>query len=60
MIVTPQETLIKGIAQLTGDTKINGSVAEIHGNSVTLRPPHEYVDEATHSNLETFWKLGVA
>ncbi|KAI1641548.1 putative short chain dehydrogenase/reductase [Daldinia loculata] len=60
MIVTPQETLIKGIAQLTGDPKINGSVAEIHGNSVTLRPPHEYVDEATHSNLETFWKLGVA
>ncbi|KAF3059217.1 Short-chain dehydrogenase reductase 3a [Daldinia childiae] len=60
MIVTPQETLIKGIAQLIEEPKINGAVAEIHGNSVTLRPPHEYVDEATHSNLETFWKLGVA
>ncbi|KAI0121858.1 NAD(P)-binding protein [Daldinia grandis] len=60
MIVTPQETLIKGIAQLIGDPKINGAVAEIHGDSVTLRPPPEYVDEATHANLETFWKLGVA
>ncbi|KAK6952791.1 hypothetical protein Daesc_005085 [Daldinia eschscholtzii] len=60
MIVTPQETLVKGIAQLVGDPNITGAVAEIHGDNVTMRPPPEYVDEATHANLETFWKLGVA
>ncbi|KAI0114652.1 NAD(P)-binding protein [Hypoxylon sp. NC0597] len=60
MIVTPHSTLIKGVAQLVGDPSINGNVAEIHGEQVTLRPHHEYVDEATRANLETFWKLGYA
>ncbi|KAI2635888.1 NAD(P)-binding protein [Hypomontagnella submonticulosa] len=60
MVVTPHSTLVKGIAQLVGDRTITGTVAEIHGESVTLRAPHEYVDEDTHANLETFWRLGHA
>ncbi|KAI1136486.1 NAD(P)-binding protein [Hypoxylon sp. FL0543] len=60
MIITPHSTLIKGVAQLVGDPSISGNVAEIHGEQVTLRPHHEYVDEATRANMETFWKLGFA
>ncbi|KAI0380469.1 NAD(P)-binding protein [Hypomontagnella monticulosa] len=60
MVVTPQSTLVKGVAQLVGDQTITGTVAEIHGESVTLRPHHEYVDADTHANMETFWRLGHA
>ncbi|KAI1370531.1 NAD(P)-binding protein [Hypoxylon crocopeplum] len=60
MIVTPKSTLVKGVAQLVGDPSISGTVAEIHGESVTLRVHHDYVDDDTKANLETFWKLGFA
>ncbi|OTB02061.1 hypothetical protein M426DRAFT_265154 [Hypoxylon sp. CI-4A] len=60
MVVTPHSTLVKGIEKLVGDPSITGIVAEIHGESVTLRSHHEYVDEDTKENLEKFWKLGYA
>ncbi|XXH01831.1 hypothetical protein Hte_008193 [Hypoxylon texense] len=60
MIVTPHSTLVKGVAQLVENPKVTGAVAEIHGDKVTIRPPHDYVDEDTQSNLEIFWKLGFA
>ncbi|KAI1103034.1 NAD(P)-binding protein [Jackrogersella minutella] len=60
MIITPHSTLIRGISQLVGDPTISGTVAEIHGDKVTLRPHHDYVDDDTKANLETFWKLGYA
>lgn len=60
MIVTPMTTLTKGVAQLLADPKTTGEVAEIHGESVTLRPPHDYVDEDSAKNLEMFWSLGYA
>ncbi|KAI1207629.1 NAD(P)-binding protein [Annulohypoxylon truncatum] len=60
MIVTPHSTLVKGVAQLVGDPKISGAVAEIHGEKVTLRTHYEYVDEDTKANMETFWKHGIA
>ncbi|KAF3765623.1 putative short chain dehydrogenase/reductase [Cryphonectria parasitica EP155] len=60
MIITPMSTLVKGVVQLTSDPKLTGEVAEIHGDSVTLRPPHDYVDEDSRKNLENFWNLGYA
>ncbi|KAI0886941.1 putative short chain dehydrogenase/reductase [Annulohypoxylon maeteangense] len=60
MIITPHSTLVKGIAQLVEDPKVSGAVAEIHGENVTLRTHHEYVDDDTKANMETFWKHGIA
>ncbi|KAI2470756.1 NAD(P)-binding protein [Annulohypoxylon bovei var. microspora] len=60
MIITPHSTLIKGITQLIADPKISGTVAEIHGEKVTLRTHHDYVDDDTKANMETFWKHGIA
>ncbi|RYO91565.1 hypothetical protein DL763_004946 [Monosporascus cannonballus] len=60
MVVTPISTLTRGIAQFTENPSITGEVAEIHGENVTLRPPHEFVDEESRANAEMFWKLGYA
>lgn len=60
MIITPIKTLIMGVKRLTEDTELNGEVAEIHGDSVTLRPVHDFVDEDSRKNLENFWNLGFA
>ncbi|PKS08039.1 hypothetical protein jhhlp_006651 [Lomentospora prolificans] len=60
MIVTPMSTLTKGVAQFIADPSLNGQVAEIHGDSVTIRAPPDYVDEDSRKNLETFWNLGYA
>ncbi|KAI1274907.1 15-hydroxyprostaglandin dehydrogenase [Xylaria sp. FL0933] len=58
MIVTPPSTLIAGVEKLLSDTSLNGQVAEIHGQSVTLRPPHEVVDEDSLYNLAEFSRFG--
>ncbi|KAI0441231.1 15-hydroxyprostaglandin dehydrogenase [Xylaria telfairii] len=58
MIVTPPSTLITGLERLLTDTSLNGQVAEIHGDHVTLRPPHEVVDEDSRHNLEEFSRFG--
>ncbi|KAF4980388.1 hypothetical protein FDECE_17897 [Fusarium decemcellulare] len=58
MKITPIETLIRAVGDLLSDTTITGAMAELHGDSVTHRPPHEYVDSDTSSNLEKFWELG--
>ncbi|KAI2616856.1 NAD(P)-binding protein [Hypoxylon sp. NC1633] len=60
MIITPKSTLIKAVAQLVGDPSISGYVAEIHGDSVTLRPGLDFVDDDTKANIESFWKIGHA
>lgn len=60
MTVTPMATLVRGVAELLGDTSITGAVAEIHGDRVTLRPHLDYVDEDSRRNLENFWNLGYA
>lgn len=60
MIITPMSTLVKGVAQFISDPRLSGEIAEIHGDSVTLRPPHDYVDEDSKKNLENFWNLGYA
>jgi len=60
MIITPMSTLTKGVAQFVEDPSRTGQVVEIHGESVTLRQPPEFVDEDSRKNLETFWNLGYA
>ncbi|KAI0554818.1 15-hydroxyprostaglandin dehydrogenase [Xylaria curta] len=58
MIVTPPSTLIAGLERVLTDTSLNGQVAEIHGENVTLRPPHEVVDADSKHNLEEFSRFG--
>ncbi|KAL2141388.1 hypothetical protein VTI28DRAFT_2474 [Corynascus sepedonium] len=60
MVLTPMDTLIRGVAKFVEDPSLSGEVAEIHGPNVTLRPPHEYVDDDSARNLEVFWNLGYA
>ena len=60
MILTPVETLTRGVEQWVQDRARMGEVAEIHGESVTVRAEAEYVDEDSRKNLEEFWRLGYA
>lgn len=60
MIVTPMETLIKGVDKFLQDPSLSGEIAEIHGDKVTLREVHEFVDEDSKKNIEMFWTLGYA
>jgi hypothetical protein len=60
MIVTPMSTLTRGVQQLVSNPSLTGQIAEIHGQSVTLREPPAYADEDTGKNIETFWSLGYA
>lgn len=60
MTVTPMETLVRAVDQFLADPSVSGAVAEVHGDRVTIRPPHEYVDKESGDNIETFWKLGYA
>ncbi|KAH9904519.1 putative short chain dehydrogenase/reductase [Xylariomycetidae sp. FL2044] len=63
LTITPKTTLIRGIAQLliaADPRQLNGAVAEIHGDKVTLRPHQEYVDEESRANVEAFSRFGRA
>ncbi|KAH9993454.1 NAD(P)-binding protein [Xylariaceae sp. FL0662B] len=50
MIITPKSTLIRGVVQFLENPGLSGALAEIHGDSVTLRPHHEYVDSDSKAN----------
>lgn len=52
-VVTPMSTLVVGFID---DPSLTGTVAEIHGDDVTFRPPHEYVDEDSR-RMEVFSRL---
>ncbi|KAK0649546.1 hypothetical protein B0T16DRAFT_324936 [Cercophora newfieldiana] len=52
MTLTPMPTLIRGVTQLLADVNATGQVAEIHGDNVTIRPHHEYVDETTKTTID--------
>jgi len=60
MILTPMETLTRGVQQLVSNPSLTGQIAEIHGQNVTLSEPPPYVDEDTGKNIDTFWSLGYA
>lgn len=57
MVITPMETLTRGVAQLLAEPWLTGEIAEIHGDKVTFRPQHEFVDANTVRNLERFRRL---
>ncbi|KAJ8126622.1 hypothetical protein O1611_g7015 [Lasiodiplodia mahajangana] len=58
MIITPPSTLIAGLEKLLTNTSLNGQVAEIHGENVTFRPPHDIIDADTQHNLNEFARFG--
>ncbi|OAA62799.1 NAD(P)-binding domain protein [Niveomyces insectorum RCEF 264] len=60
MIMTPMTTLVRGVDELVRDATHSGDVAEIHGDRITYRPPTEYVDADTKTNLDAFWNMGYA
>lgn len=60
MVMTPMSTVLRGVDEILADRTITGQVAEIHGEKVTFRPHHEYVDEDSRRNLEVFERLGYA
>lgn len=53
-------TLVKGVSRFIEDPSLTGQLVEIHGDSVTVREPHDYVDEDSKKNLEMFRSLGYA
>jgi len=57
MVITPMDTLIRGVAKFMDDPTLTGQVAEIHGDSVTIRPHHKFVDEDSKNNIDMFWKV---
>ncbi|ETN46465.1 uncharacterized protein HMPREF1541_00650 [Cyphellophora europaea CBS 101466] len=61
MVLTPMSTLQKAV-RLFVDEEPNrtGEVAEVHGQSVTVREVPPYVDEDSERNLRRFWNLGYA
>lgn len=60
MVLTPFTTITRGVQQFIDDPSMTGQVAEIHGESVTIRPHLEIVDEDSGRNLEEFWRFGRA
>lgn len=58
------EVLLRGVGMFLADPSLTGQVTGIHGDGndsngrATLRPPHEFVDEASERNIEAFWSLG--
>lgn len=60
MVMTPMATLTKGVDEILVGEEPSGGLAEIHGDSVTFRPPHAYVDADSEANLNNFWNLGYA
>ena len=58
--MTPVSTVIRAVVQFIENSKLTGEIAEVHGESVTLRPPHEYVDKDTRENMEKFGTLYAA
>lgn len=52
------------VAEIHGDGGGTGQDADGSGGGgggdVTIRPPHEFVDETSERNIEAFWGLGYA
>lgn len=60
MILTPFSTLTRGVQRFIDEPKLSGAIAEIHGESVTLRETPGIVDEDSAKNLEYIWSFGSA
>lgn len=60
MIMTPMATLTKAVAMFEDEAERTGQVAEVHGNSVTVREVPGFVDKDSEANLMHFASLGYA
>lgn len=60
MVVTPVSTLTRAVAQFIADPSRTGELAEIHGDSITLRPHADHADAGVEHNNKMFWALGHA
>ncbi|OAL45662.1 15-hydroxyprostaglandin dehydrogenase [Pyrenochaeta sp. DS3sAY3a] len=59
IILTPMSTLTRGLQQLVSDPSLSGQVAVVHGDSITLSPPPQFVDEDTGRDIDILWSSGV-
>jgi len=53
-------TLVDTVKHLIAEPSLTGSVAEVHGDKMTISLPQPYVDEPTEKNIEMFWTFGSA
>jgi len=60
MCLTPMSTLVDAVEHLIAEPSLSGSVAEVHGDKMTISLPQPYVDEPTRKNIEMFWTFGSA
>lgn len=60
MRLTPVSTAVKAVENFVEKPELAGIIAEISGEEFTFRPPPDFVDEMTRSNLEMFETLGYA
>jgi hypothetical protein len=60
MVITPMETMKRAVAQFMTDASRTGEVAELHGDSITMRPHADYADADVAHNNKMFWELGHA
>ena len=60
MILTPMSTMHKAVDMFEDESDRTGQVAEVHGQSVTVREVPDYVDKDSETNLKHFWSLGYA
>jgi hypothetical protein len=60
MVLTPMSTLVGTVKHLVAEPSLTGSVAEVHGDKMTISLPQPYVDEPTGKNIEMFWTFGSA
>jgi hypothetical protein len=60
MTLTPMSTLTRAVSDFVADPTRTGEIAEVHGDNVTVRSHHDWVDQDSQDNLEMFWTLGYA
>ncbi|KAL2203510.1 NAD(P)-binding protein [Sarocladium strictum] len=60
MVITPMSTMTRAVSDFVTDATRTGQVAELHGDTVTLRPHAEYADADVAHNNRMFWELGHA
>jgi hypothetical protein len=60
MVVTPMTTMTRAVEQFITDSSRTGQVAELHGDTITLRKHAEYADADVAHNNKMFWNLGHA
>lgn len=53
-------TMTQAVSDFITDSSRTGQVAELHGDTVTLRPHAEYADADVAHNNRMFWELGHA